>query len=170
MPTRRMFLRTVLWLPPTLLLATACSGARPGVSVKLDADPPPPLGGTMTFRLTATCAWDAPNPNSSGVKTTDAEVSFVMTSGIVPVQLDPVWQFTPGSEDLIGYVRKVVFQANVPLVFTFPVKLEQEGEQRIGGGGKVGLQGSADSQSQVLYLQISSLGTVMQRSPFTPTR
>jgi hypothetical protein len=64
MLTRRTFLRTMLWLPPALLLGSSCSGATPGVNAKLDYDLPPPLGGIMTFRLTATSAWDAPNPTA----------------------------------------------------------------------------------------------------------
>ena len=61
MPTRRTFIRTALWTPPTLLLATACTGGGSGVTVKLDHGPIARLGETMTFtmrdlRLGCACA------------------------------------------------------------------------------------------------------------------
>lgn len=170
MTPRRRFLHTVLWTPPALVLATACSGARPGVSAKLDHGPPAALGGTMTFTLTATSVWDAPNPNSDAVKTTDAEVSFGMTAGLVPTHLDPAWQVTAQPENTTRYTRKVTFKAGVPLLFDFPVLLNQSGEQFIGGAIQISLQGSLQGDSQTLFLKVSSLGTLVQRTPFTPTK
>jgi len=166
--SRRAFLRISLCIPPTLLLTTACSGSRPGVSAQLDHGPPAALGGTMTFRLTASCVWDAPNPDSDGTKTTAAEVSFSMTNGLVP--LDSQWEANSIREGMTLYRRSVVFKADVPQSFELAVRLEQEGDQRISGGAEVMLPGSTHSDKQTLFLRVSSLDTLIQRDPFTSTR
>lgn len=165
--SRRAFLRMSLCITLTLLLTTACSGSRPGVSAQLDHGPTAPLGGTMTFTLTASCVWDVPNPDPDGTKTTTAEVSFDMTDGLVPLDLS--WVATPLREGMTSYSQPVVFKADVPQSFEVSVRLDQEGEQRIIGGVNVLLVGSAESDVQTLFLNVSSLGTQIRRTPFNST-
>lgn len=171
MPTRRRFLRTALWTPPTLVFATACSGARSGVIAKLDHGLPAALGGTMTFTLTAISVWDAPNPNAvDGNKTNDAEISFGMTAGLVPINLDQAWQVIPVQEGGTRYLRKVNFKANLPLTFDFTIKLEQSGDQRLVGSAQILQQTSYQGDSQTVFLRVTSFGSQVQRTPFTPTK
>jgi len=165
--SRRAFLRMSLCITPTLLLTTACSGSRPGVTAKLDHGPSVSLGGTMTFTLTASCVWDVPNPDPDGTKTTATKVSFDMTEGLVPLNLS--WAATPLREGMISYSQPVVFKADVPQSFEVSVRLDQEGEQQISGVANVLLVRGAHSDGQTLFLNVSSLGTQIRRTPFNST-
>lgn len=70
---------------------------------------------------------------------------------------------------MTSYSQPVVFKADVPQSFEVSVRLDQEGEQRIIGGVNVLLVGSAESDVQTLFLNVSSLGTQIRRTPFNST-
>jgi len=168
MITRRAFLRASLWMPPTLLLAVGCSGSRPGVNAQLDHGPPAVLGGTMTFTLTASSGWDAPDPNAdSGMNLTAAQVYFRMTDGLVP--LESQWDVNRLRDNMTIYSRQVVFQAKVPQTFEIEVRLDQPGEQRIVGVSQVTIGTAPSTEQDSLFLLISAIGTQIQDTPFSPT-
>ncbi|MDZ4721831.1 MAG: hypothetical protein SH847_25505 [Roseiflexaceae bacterium] len=172
MLTRRTLFRTILWLPLALLLGSSCSGATPGVTAKLDYDLPPPLGGIMTFRLTATSAWDAPNPTADGTKTTAADVLFSLQDGLVPREpLDSQWIMSPMSEHFTRYRRQVTCAAGVPQTVELPVRLDQPGDLNVVAGVVQGQDSSSlvGLSSDSLYLRVTSGGTQIQRTPFAST-
>lgn len=163
---RRRFLQLVGIAPPTLIFATACSSAQSGVTVKLDHGPPAALGGTMTFMLTATSVWDAPDPDSNGTKTTDAEVGFLLTDGLKLLSADYLGQvLRPGTT---SYSRKVMFKAKQPQTFEVEVKLNTAGAHELRGHAKVSNSpnGSVDSGADAFYLKVDYMGIKIQRDPF----
>jgi hypothetical protein len=68
MVTRRILLRTALWLPPVLVLGTGCTSTNPGATAKLEYGPLAPLGGTMTFRVTVYPRHDFPSGTPPGMQ------------------------------------------------------------------------------------------------------
>lgn len=110
--TQRTFLRRTFWTPPALLLATACSDARPGVTAKLDHGPTAPLGGVMTFTLTATSIWDAPDETATVAISNDARVRLSFTDGLQ--MLTAGWSSQVDQSGTASYSREVIFKANQP--------------------------------------------------------
>lgn len=166
MTTRRTFLRCALWTPPVLLLATACSGSRSGVTVQLDPGPTVPLGGTMTFTLTATSVWDAPDPTTKARTSTKAEVRVLLTDGLE--LLNSGWSGQVSRPGTTSYSRQVTFKANEPQTFEISVKLNSAGIHNIGGYAMIANEpnGSVDSGGSAFYMKVGSTETQVQRDPF----
>lgn len=171
MRTRRRFLYTCIWTPPILAWVTACSGARPGVTVTLDHGPTAPLGGTMTFTLTATSVWDAPSNTTNGPVIFDAEVGWLLTDGLG--LLTPGWTAQVLRPGTTSYARKVVFQANQAQTVEISIQLISAGIHTIRGRASLFRhQGPtpSDSDGETLYLKVDAVATQIQRGPFPEQR
>lgn len=162
--TRRTFLRHVIWTPPVLLLATACSGSGSGVTVTLDHGPVAKLGEVMTFILTATSGWDAPAPNDKNAPSNRALVGFTLSAGLISP--DSGWSLYTAPDGKLSYSRDVVFKAKVPLTFEFQVKLEQPGEHWVSANAGVVDPGTSSGKA-TLYLKVDASGTLIQNNPFS---
>lgn len=162
---RRRFLQLVGIVPPALVFATACSSAQSGVTVKLDHGPPAALGGTMTFMLTVTSTWDAPNLDPNGTKVTGAEVGFLLTDGLELLTADYSGQvLRPGTT---SYSRQVTLKARQSQVFEIGVRLNIIGTHTVYSHASILInQLPTDSDKAGFYLKVDFNGTRVQREPF----
>lgn len=170
MTNRRTFLRRALWMPPVLLLATACSGSRSGVTAQLDHGPTVPLGGTMMFTLTATSVLDAPNTDPNSSIRNYAVTGLQLTDGLEI--LSSGWSGEILQPGTTSYSRQVVFKANQPQTFEISVRLNSAGFHSIDGYATIANKpyGSVESGSSGFYLKVDFAETQIQREPFPEQR
>lgn len=161
---RRRFLQLIGIAPPTLVLATACSGASSGVTVKLNHGPVTRLGEEMMFTMTATTVVDAPAPVDTSQPNASAIMAFSLSPGLS--SSDPNWRIEKLADGRANYSRDVVFQAKVPQSIEFHVRLDKPGEHFIQATAGYGTPRSG-STIDMLFLKVSSESTLIQRTPFS---
>lgn len=116
----------------------------------------------MTFTLTATSVWDAPNADPNGTKITEAEFGLLLTDGLELLSLG--WSGQTLRPGTTSYSRSTTFKARQPQQVVIQVKLRDAGFHIVDGGASVSSKSSSfvNAANRTFYLNVTSERTLIQ--------